>query len=193
MTGKKKAESQEPHAFALMPEDNNAFYIGENAPEGIYCPKCGCILDESYRPATIDVNANQDFSYTLDGRIILSEKARSFLDAQHIDGLEIRPLASRKRTVYLLDTNKIVKFDTTRRPVVFESMCPTCGQYLDVYHALPVYLEQPKEIQAMTLAKTDLISGYKDRKSPIFIVGAKLMKELKSSRLSGLAFDPVHD
>ena len=177
-------------AYVLSPSDNGGLYW-DDLPSEIVCSKCGCLIGTPPHPKRVTVEKAFDFSYTHDGHILLSQVAAEALRRLASPEPRLQEVNTNRGLMFHLDTNQVVEFDTLRRPVVFENRCDICGNYLDVFHAFPVFLLPGAIVGSSAVAKTNLAAGHKERKAPSFLVGEKLKDDLSSMRLRGLAFDPV--
>ncbi|MBK9585483.1 MAG: hypothetical protein KA176_11625 [Alphaproteobacteria bacterium] len=166
-------------AFTLHAPDGGCHYF-ENADPSLFCPKCESYIGkEPYYPKSMDVRKPKyDFFACYDGRRLISEKAKIFLEKLKVEGLEFKRV-NESPQFFLPVCYNIVEFDVEKRKTRFEKLCSQCGNYQYIVGATPAFLKNIKAVQADSWYRTDIEFGSGKAKKSLTIVGEKLKKTLE--------------
>ena len=75
-------------AYALGGPDNGGYYYRE-APDEVFCPECGSVIDRDYAPRTLGrVKPIYDVAVTYDNHYIVSIKFKEFCERVRIKDLD---------------------------------------------------------------------------------------------------------
>lgn len=196
---------QVPPGYYLSGPDNNAVMLGR---EGSWprCAACGYLLNrEEVDPAfslavaegelidygvgeieapAFDSDAKRifDFSYTYDGRPILSASFRDVLLAACTTPVEFIELP-REPAFFLLRPQLQMAWDAERGHARFGDRCGTCGDFTYVVGPSRFVLH-PELLDPLGMYRSDLEFGDGDEKHPLEVVGRELATTL--SALSGV-------
>jgi hypothetical protein len=167
--------------YAIYAEDNGYYYF-QSAPESLFCSKCDSYIgDNDFFPEKLAIRKlKKNFSYTYDGRLLLSELAVDFFKEFNIENITFK-LVNKKPKVYVPIVNSVIKFDVNKSKTRFENLCGLCGNYESIVKYAPNSLFQ-NEIKLKChygIFKTNLSFGSGREKSPLIIAGEKLAKLLK--------------
>lgn len=135
--------------------------------------------------------ANYNLSYTYDGALIVSQKFRDFCLRNSYDGLKFYQL-KKQDNLYLMKSENIVKFDSTRRKTVFEDYQETCGRYNAVAGATPVCLLSKDEPED-GFYRTDIEFGGGYEMAPLIVIGKLTYEKMKLEKFKDIDFSPILD
>ena len=177
--------------YDFCPQNLARFDFYEDAPDSVFCPACGDVLDRDYAPK--DLKAKHIFFaavFTSDGHTIASEKFKELLERLEIPDLDLIRVNERP-PLYDLQPRRIIPYDVECGPPRFEKNCPSCGQYESVIG--PTYsclkgVERPIETG---IFRTDLKFASGREKSPNLIVGLQTAELIKKERRRGLVLNPI--
>lgn len=166
-------------AYVLYAPDCDVFYY-ELAPNRLFCKSCGSYIgEEPYYPSKISLKQKKyDFCFTYDGRLLLSEQAKQFLQDQMLDGVSFRRIDV-DPPIFVPIVSEVVHFDAGKRGTRFENRCDLCGSYESVVGATPAFLLDLDLVQEGNIYVTDLEFGSGREKAPVYIVGERLAIGLK--------------
>ena len=139
--------------------------------------------DEDLTSVPIAKPPKYDVSYSYDGVLVMSARAREVIVAAGMSGMEFRPLQA---GLFSARPSVVVAFDAAARETRFEKPCPVCGTYEEVAGATPVFLKPGAVVPDNGFARTDLEFGSGDEKMPLVLCGDQAAQVLKSKRLKGL-------
>jgi hypothetical protein len=179
-------------AYALSGHNNGAHFFYE-APETFFCPSCSSIIDQSYiakRLLHLNKKLN-DFTYTYDGRAIVTEQFKVFSEQLCPKDLIFKKV-NLNPELFLINTTKELVFDSKRRKTLFEDYCQTCKQYAQVAGATPGFLKDIEKPILSGFFHTNVEFGSFKEKNTMILVGIETMKELTKKKLTGLEFKPIY-
>ncbi len=167
--------------YAIFSADADIDYYND-APEELFCSSCGSyISSKSYFPSELMVKSlKKDFSYSYDGQLILSRKAKVFLEENSSTELRFHKVNSTPEAFVIEALGKAI-FDSEKRKTRFISKCDMCGKFESIVGSTPPFLKNSCEIEQMGVYFTDIQFGSGKEKSPLIIVGEKLGKMLKKA------------
>lgn len=167
--------------YVIYAEDNGYYYYND-ADESLFCSQCGSYIgNEDYFPKKLPIKKlKKDFSYTYDGRLLLSESAVDFLKKLNIENITFK-LVNKKPKIYVPILSKTIEFDPNKSKTRLENYCEQCGNYESIVKYAPnsLYDNETKVRCGCGVFKTNISFGSGREKSPLFIVGEKLAKLLK--------------
>lgn len=163
--------------FTISAPDCNAHYF-EGAPQRAFCPGCDSYIGaDEFVPMLNLSRCKLDFCFTFDGRFLVSRRAKAYLSKHCTTALNFVAVDVPK-TYYRLSVESSVVFDTARRSTRFEKKCELCGNFQSIVGATPAFILDPDKVEEMGMYRTDLSFGSGREKSPIFVVGAALKRDL---------------
>ncbi len=176
--------------YILYGQDNNLSFFA-NAPKNILCLHCGSCLDTSYYPKYLPLKKEvKDVSFTYDGRLIVSEKFKTFCDEYNVKGIEFF-LVNEKPKFYFVSSNRFLNFDVEKRETRFENLCPYCSNYESVIGATPAFLKDIDVSIKEGFYRTDIEFGSGSEKSPLFIIGLRTKKLIMKQHFKGIEFEAI--
>lgn len=167
--------------YAIYAKDNGHYFY-EDAPESLFCSKCDSFIGDDYFPEKLAVRKlKKDFSYTYDGRMLLSELAVNFFKELKIENITFQ-LVNKTPKVYIPILSEVIKFDIEKSKTRFENLCDLCGNYESIVRYAPNSLFQyEKKLKChYGIFKTNISFGSGKGKSPVIIAGSKLAGLLKN-------------
>lgn len=178
--------------YILSGHDNGALFF-DNAPEGVLCPKCSSCLDWSYVPERVKLHPSKryDFSYTWDGRILVSPRFREFSVENRLEGSErFIHISKNPELYYFRGPKEQIEFDVERRETQFSERCTACGSYEYVVGALPGFTKL-KRLNQPVFYRTDVMFGDGSRKNCLVAVNPEVKRLLTVQKFRGLAFNEL--
>lgn len=165
--------------FAIFAPDCDCYYYDE-APKELFCPYCDSFIGKSpYYPDHLEVkNLKLNFSFTYDGRLLLSKNAKDFLKSESKSKLFFHRV-NFEPEIYIVETKGTISFDSNKRKTRFVNPCAHCGSFESIVGATPIFIKNKAEIGSFSFVKTDLEFGSGREKSPLYIVSGKLGEKLK--------------
>ena len=176
--------------YQLSGTDNGSYLLSKT--DGVErCNVCGVVRDFDQVNCDFKVTKKKfDFSYTYDNRCVVSKVFMEYFTSNGIQDLQFKSISS-TNLFYLFIPTKIVEYDFIKRKTRFENFCNTCGRYLYVVGATPVFLKST--VETNNIYKSDLYFGSGSSKSPLIIAGCDLAADMKKIGLTGITFNPVFD
>lgn len=166
-------------AFSMSAPDSDSYFF-QGAPASLFCSECGSYLDEPYLPKDLSVRPGfRDFGFTYDGRLLVSDRARSWFLRHASTELSFSEV-NQSNKLFVLNAIAKTKFDSDARMTRFVNKCSLCGQYESIVGATPAFLALPDSIEDFGLYRTDIEFGSGKEKSPLFVVGPELRRLLES-------------
>ncbi|TQF67878.1 hypothetical protein [Pseudoalteromonas luteoviolacea] len=167
--------------YAIFAADADINYY-EGAPEVFFCSSCGSYTNSrQYFPNDLKVKSlKNDFSYSYDGQLIISTKAKVFLEENSSTKLEFHRVNSNPEAFVIEAPDKAV-FDSEKRKTRLSGECSKCGKFESIVGSTPPFLKNVNEIEQMGMYFTDIKFGSGKEKSPLIIVGEALGKLLKKT------------
>lgn len=165
--------------YAIFAPDADIYYYNK-ASEDLFCSSCGSyISSESYFPNKLRLKSlKQDFSFTYDGRLILSSRAKVFLEENASTELRFYQVNSTPE-VFVIEVPDKAIFDAEKRKTRFIGKCGKCGKFESIVGSTPPFLKNTSDIDRMGIYFTDIQFGSGKEKAPLIIVGENLGKMLK--------------
>ena len=167
--------------YAIFAADADINYYSD-APEELFCSSCGSYIgSKPYLPNDLmESGLKKDFCYSYDGQLIISTKAKIFLEVNSSTELEFHKINSDPEA-FVIEAHGKAIFDTEKRKTRFVSKCGKCGNFESIVGSTPPFLKNASNIEQMGLYFTDIQFGSGKEKSPLIIVGEKLGKMLKKT------------
>lgn len=177
-------------AYALGGPDNGGHYFRE-APDEVFCPDCGSVIDRDYTPRTLGrVKPIYDVASTYDNHYIVSLKFKEFCERARIKDLDFIKV-NESPLLYDLRSRLVLPFDAARRKTRFENYCRTCDQYEAVAGATPVFLTGITHPIENGIYRTDTNFGSGREKWPMIIVGVKTKERMQLEKFKGAEYRAV--
>jgi hypothetical protein len=165
-------------AYSVSAPDCDVHYFA-NAPANLFCPDCDSYIGEEEFVPQIDLRrCKLDFCFTYDGRLLVSDRARTYLSGRCTTPLKFA-VVDKTSGYYALRLESTVPFDKDRRKTRFEGKCPRCGNFESIVGATPAFIFDSDKIEATGAYRSDLCFGSGREKSPLIVVGAALQRELE--------------
>jgi len=167
--------------YAIFAADADIYYY-EGAPEDLFCPSCGSYIgSKPYLPSNLKVQKlEKDFSYSYDGKLILSNKAKAFLE-ENISTKLVFHRVNSEPEAFVFETPNIAIFDSEKRKTRFIDKCDQCGNFESIIGSTPPFLKIDHDLDKMGVYVTDIQFGSGREKSPLIIVGEQLGLMLKKA------------
>ena len=164
--------------YSLSAPDCGLFFLS-SAPSELFCSNCGSFLGSDIFVPSLDMSdVSLDFCFTYDNRLLVSERAKSYLGAYASTPLRFR-MVDPVRLFYACVAERVVMFDTARRKTHFEGICDRCGGFKAVAGATPAFLRQGSVVEDNGFYRTDVCFGSGAEQSPLYIVGHQLKEGLE--------------
>ncbi len=177
-------------AYGMWGQDNGAYYFRE-APDEVFCPDCGSVIDRDYTPRTLGrVKPIYDVSSTYDNHRIVSLKFKEFCERVRIKNLDFVKVTE-SPLLYDLRPRLVLQFDATRRKTRVENYCRTCDQYEAVAGATPVFLTGITSPIEEGIYRTDIEFGSGREKNPLKIIGVKTQERMQLEKFKGAEYRAV--
>ena len=168
--------------------DNHEYFF-ENAPNDVFCKKCGCVIDDSYIPNSFRIKNRADFSSTYDGRLIASAKFKEYVDGLNFQ-VEFTHL-NQNKTLFLMKPKHIIEYDAAQK----ENYCEVCGQYHDQVAPIPIFYYKDKKTIKTGIYRTSMKFGSGVEKNFSIVLGAEtgilLQEDAKRLKFRGLVIHPI--
>lgn len=167
------------NSYNLSAPDCDAFYF-DGAEEEMFCSLCDSyIASEKYYPKKLQIGKPKyDFSFPYEGPLLLSEKAKLFLEQIPGINIQFKQVNPKPKRYVPVIKNEIV-FNSLKGEVRFENKCNECGNYESIVGSIPPYLTDEEKISPLNMYVTDLHFGSGREKFPSYIVGDELGHMLK--------------
>ncbi len=167
-------------AYSLSAPDCEIHYF-TSAPDSLFCTECDSYIGEDeFVPQLHLRQCKFDFCFTYDGRLLVSERAKTYLSENCATPLKFT-VVDESEGYYKLNVVSIVLFDQDRRKTRFERKCPRCGNFESIVGATPAFILDSSALDSMGVYRTDLCFGSGREKSPVIVVGAALKFALQRS------------
>lgn len=177
--------------YNFCPQNQARFDFYEGAPDSVFCPACGDVVDQNYAPK--DLKAKNIFFaavFTSDGHDIASEKFKEFLDHIEVQDMDLIQV-NEKPPLYDFQPRRIIPYDVECGPPRFENRCPTCGQYESVIGPTYSCLKGITAPIETGIYRTDLEFASNREKHPLIIAGVQTAELIKKERMRGLVLNPI--
>ena len=177
-------------AYGVWGQDNGGYYYRE-APDEVFCPDCGSVIDRDYTPRTLGrVKPIYDVASTYDNHSIVSLKFKEFCERARIKDLDFIKV-NESPLVYDLRPRLVLEFDAARTKIRFENRCQTCNQFESVVGPIPGFLKGITSPIENGIYSTDIEFGSGREKNPLKIVGVKTMEHMHLEKFKGAEFIAV--
>lgn len=167
----------------------NRTYFFENAPDSVFCKKCGCCINDAYLPEELEIKNKVDISHTYDGRPIASLRFKEYIES--LDFNVDFQLINSKHKFYLMIPKEILDFEADKKL----NYCKNCHQYVDQAMPNPVFYAKTGQVLQEGIFSTSTSFGSGKEKSPIIILGiqtAKIIDDaIKTYKFSGADIIPI--
>ena len=178
--------------YCITGSDNNC-NMYQDAFDVKKCNKCGYVTDFEYVNPTMKIKRRvYDFSYTYDGRSIVSLKFKEFCIRKNLTGIRFLDLPNDKDFFYMIVDN-IVKFDYKKAKTRFETYCDECKMYRQVAGVgfFPLILDNKESELKRGIYSTDINFGSYNELGPLIIVSNDIYKEMKEEKLKGISYEKI--
>lgn len=163
----------------------------ENAPDEIFCPACGSVLDASYVPSAIVVRSGGPFALgsTYDGKALCSTAMKELMKREGlaVDFWEVNS----KLGLHHFEPREQLAFDVEKRRTRFIGACARCGGFDEVIGSQPVFLRNVSDPILTGLFRTDIEFGSGRSKGTELIVGLQTKEVLAKAKFGGCTYLPV--
>lgn len=155
--------------YDLSAIGNHAYFF-ENAPDSIFCDKCGCCIDDNYLPEDLKTGNRSDIGYTYDGRPIVSLKFKEYIESLdlNVDFLSV----NKKKTLFLMRPKNSIRYSARQ----IENYCDKCHQYYDQVVPKPDFYYETGNVLNYGIFFTSTSFGSGKEKSPSIILGIETAK-----------------
>ncbi|CTR29901.1 hypothetical protein [Escherichia coli] len=155
--------------YQLSAVDNHAYFF-DDAPDNIFCDKCGCCIDNTYLPEDLKTRNKCDIGYTYDGRPIVSLKFKEYIEGLVLN-VDFFPV-NKKQTLFLMKPKDIVSYTAYKK----KNYCDKCHQYHDQVMPDPTFYDETGCILEKGMFFTSESFGSGKEKSPSIILGIETAK-----------------
>jgi hypothetical protein len=179
-------------AWCLGAYDNGASFY-ENAPEEVFCPTCGGVIDFKWVPKRLgNVAHRNDLSFTYDGRMLASPRFASFCEGEFPGELEFIEIAAGTGPVFLPIPLKQVQYNCNKNIYLLQGeLCDMCCEPQGRWRPEPIFLKGVKDPIEHGFYQTDVMFGDPSQRHPLLIVGLRVRERLLAEAFKGLIFDAV--
>jgi hypothetical protein len=165
-------------AFSVSAPDCDVHYF-KGAPATLFCIACDSYISKTDFVPQLDMRrATSDFCFTYDGRLLVSQHAKAYLNEHCVTPLNFSVVDSLVG-FHVLRVELILQFNSDRRKTRFERKCATCGNYESIVGATPVFIRNAIDVDKRGIYRTDLSFGSGREKAPVLVVGGELKRELE--------------
>lgn len=177
-------------AKELIGHDAEYMYHSVSEDPGV-CPVCHTALEKI---PNLDYRMHKkkgDVFYTYDGFCIVTEKFKSFCDANDYRNLKFTVLP-KSPGYYVFEAEDVFRCDPVRSRFSYGKKQECCGQYSWI--TMGTMLCKSKEFYLPTddfISSRDYWLGDGNRKSTEIIIGTKTAGKMKQAGISGIYFDDV--
>jgi len=173
----------------LYGPDNGRYYYDERDRDA-FCPRCKTRL----KPVRADRRRltvrKYDWSYTYDNQLIITRKAKTFLEERGVSGAEFVSV-NRSDENFALNSVEVLAFDLSRASVRFIDKCTLCDGYAEVIGPYPAFVKDcPSDTDGLAIYRSDIEFGSHDATGPLILVGERL-KAMLAQEFRELHFEPV--
>ena len=133
----------------------------------------------------------KNISSTYEGYTIVSEKFKTFCEAEKYEGLEFVILPSSPE-YYWFKVHNILEFDIQARETRFLGFNKQCNGYEEIIGVNPTCLKNKFLLDDM-FYRTDIFAGSFVNKSPSEMVGEKTKEKLKQAGFKEFFFEKILD
>jgi hypothetical protein len=178
-------------AFELDAHDCGLDFFCDAPPE-VFCATCGSCVDYSFLPRLRMGRRRFDFGYTYDGRLLVSDAAKKFLEANTVRGAGVQYAQVSARPSYWYPVpQKVLRFNPVPAETRFLDLCKKCGQYESVVGTVPFHIAANQRVADRGMYRTDLEFASDREKSFAYVVGPVLKDEIQR-RFASAMFHPVY-
>ncbi|MFD1259677.1 hypothetical protein [Entomomonas asaccharolytica] len=169
-------------------KDNNSYFL-EDAPNNIFCKKCGCCVNYDYYPKNFRLVKKYDLSYTYDRRPIVSKRFKEYLIKldKSIKFISLDPV----NEFFLMLPLKKISFSALQK----ENFCDICNQYYDQVVPYPDFYDESKEILKENIYFTSCCYGSGKTLFPSIILGIEtknqIKKDIKEYKFKGIEINKI--
>lgn len=174
--------------YRLSAIDNHAYFF-DDAPDSIFCEKCGCCIDDTYLPEELKVGNRSDISYTYDGRLIVSLRFKEYIESLLFD-VDFLPVDQNGK-LFLMKPKDIIKYEAYKKL----NRCDKCNQYFDQVMPDPTFYDETGCILEKGIFFTSTSFGSGKEKSPSIILGIEtasvISDAVKTFKFRGADISPI--
>jgi hypothetical protein len=185
-----------------MPEFIRFFRKGEyyNDPDLKICSNCGYVTNYDYVNPNFRVKIRQyDFSYTYDGRCIISLKFKEFCKRNKYKNIEFIKLPSDVDFFYFKVYN-VLEVNEYKQSITREKYCEFCKQYESVVITTPskslplnIFYINHQSLIDDNFYSANIQFGGGNNKSQVIIIGFETAEKLKREKMKGILFRNVEN
>lgn len=152
--------------YELSATGNHAYFF-DDAPDSVFCTKCGCCIDDTYLPEDLKAGNRCDIGYTYDGRPIVSLRFKEYIEglALNVDFLPV----NRKQSLFLMKPINSIEYSARQ----IENYCDKCCQYSDQVVPRPDFYYKTGNVLKEGIFFTSTSFGSCKEKSPSIILGVE--------------------
>jgi hypothetical protein len=176
-------------AYIISAYTNSGEFF-KDVPPGVLCPVCNTCIDKLYYPKKLIMSHKYDISSTNDGRLIFSERFKSFCLNEKLKGINFYEVRANPNFYYLL-TQNIIEFDTERISLKISEKCPICLNHRDVCGLTPAFIKNNNIPLKRGIYRTDLEFGSGYEKEFALIIDIETAEKIKYFKFKGFIFIPV--
>ncbi|QHM73918.1 hypothetical protein [Mixta intestinalis] len=160
--------------YDLSAVGNHAYFF-ENAPDSIFCNKCGCCIDDDYLPKDLKVGNRTDIGTTYDRRFIVSLRFKEYIDGLGLN-VDFLPV-DKNKILFLMRPKNIISYAAYKKG----NYCDECHQYFDQVMPDPTFYDETGRVLEKGIFFTSTSFGSGKEKSPSIILGVETAKIINNA------------
>lgn len=194
--------------FKLFADDCDCFYFPDELSDEFFCKKCSQYIgEEPYYPKELDIKPSKikfGFCAPYDSDQLISQEVKEFFEEWGVENVHYVQVNSQP-PIFALEIYNILEVDVEKSKAEgnlrFEDYCDECNRYASIV-GISIYLRELDHIDPRQLYRTDIEFGstslkypgsnQRMQKSPLWIAGEELAKELKK-RFKRLDVEKISD
>lgn len=183
--------------YDICADDCECFYFDDELSDKFFCKKCSQFIGkEPYYPKEMDIKPSKikfGFCAPYDSDQLISQEAKEFFEEWGVENVHFIQVNTKPK-IYAIEIGNILEVDIEKSKyeadgtLRFEDYCDKCERYASIV-GTNVFFKDFEKVEPRQLYRTNIEFGstslkypesnQRMQKSPMWIAGEELAKELK--------------